>query len=109
MQCVSPYDVVSIYPLRMSPVLKPRVKRNCPMHLNYPDVKAIYTVHFSSLACLEYIFDVNYYNEKNMGVIEVNLELFEFFGTQTIEGSRKFQSLPLFGWRKRLIFFNLSR
>jgi hypothetical protein len=40
-----------------------------------------------------------------MGVFEVNLEIFEFFGTQTIEGSRKFQFLPLalFGWRKRLI------
>jgi hypothetical protein len=27
--------------------------------------------------------------KKNMGVIEVNLEIFEFFGTQTIKGSRK--------------------
>jgi hypothetical protein len=35
--------------------------------------------------------------KKYMGVAEVNLEILEFFGTQTIEGSRKFQSLPLFG------------
>jgi hypothetical protein len=32
--------------------------------------------------------------KKNIGVIEVNLEIFEFFGTQTIEGSRKLQFLP---------------
>jgi hypothetical protein len=38
--------------------------------------------------------------KKNMGVIEVNLEIFEFFGTQATEGSRKFQSLPLFGGGK---------
>jgi hypothetical protein len=41
--------------------------------------------------------------KNNMGVaiIEVNLEIFEFFGTQTIEG--QFQYLPLFGRRKMLI------
>jgi hypothetical protein len=53
--------------------------------------------------CLECIFDVN--NEKQicMGIIEVNFEIFEFVGTQTIEGSKKFQSPPLFGLRKMLI------
>jgi hypothetical protein len=34
--------------------------------------------------------------KQNTGVAGVNLEIFEFFGIQTIEGSRKFQSLPLF-------------
>jgi hypothetical protein len=41
--------------------------------------------------------------KTNMGVIQVNVEIFEFFGTQTREGSTTFQSLPLFGWRKMLI------
>jgi hypothetical protein len=41
--------------------------------------------------------------KKNMDVIEVNLEIYQFFGTQIIEGLRKFYSLPLFGWRKMLI------
>jgi hypothetical protein len=45
-------------------------------------------------------------NEKKYGHYEINLEIFEFFGTQTIEGSRK--SLPLFGWRKMPISITLS-
>jgi hypothetical protein len=39
--------------------------------------------------------------KENMGVIEVNFEIFEFFAyTQTIEASRKCQSLALYGLRK---------
>jgi hypothetical protein len=34
--------------------------------------------------------DIDVNNEKNMGVIEVNLEIFEFFGTQTIENVNPF-------------------
>jgi hypothetical protein len=45
---------------------------------------------------------------KPWGVIEVNFEIFEFFGTQTIEVSRKFQSRPLFGWRKMLIYLDIN-
>jgi hypothetical protein len=64
--------------------LKPRVKSNGLMHWNYPDFKEIYTVHFSNLAYMfRMSFDVNKM-KKNMGVIEVNFEIFELFGTQTI-------------------------
>jgi hypothetical protein len=38
--------------------------------------------------CLECIFDVN--NEKKYSGYRGKLEISEFFGTQTIEGSRKF-------------------
>jgi hypothetical protein len=60
------------------------------MHWNYPDFKEIYTAHFSNLASMLLLFDVSSLMKK----IWVNLEIFEFFGTQTIEGSRQFQSLP---------------
>jgi hypothetical protein len=36
--------------------------------------------------------------KKNMGVIKVNLEIFEFFGTQTIEGSRTFNPVHCLGF-----------
>jgi exopolysaccharide biosynthesis predicted pyruvyltransferase EpsI len=67
--------------------------KNCLMLRNYPDFKEIeiYTVHFSNLA---------YMLRMNMGVIEVNLEIFEFFGTQTIKDQENFNAFYCLGGGK---------
>jgi hypothetical protein len=50
---------------------------------------------------------INKVNDENKyGRCRGNFGDYEFFGTQTIEGSRKFQSLPLFGWRKNKIYLD---